>query len=105
VACLGSTWGGLKHKRVYVFSSRAGGGILQIIYGRVAALLLSARGLVPWCRPCTRKIPERASQSIWHSHTPRGVQGRVFSIRVLIAWTILQIATRSEARSPHLDPV
>jgi len=33
------------------------------------------------------------SQSIWQSHTPRELQGRVFSIRRLIAWTILPAST------------
>ena len=33
------------------------------------------------------------SQSIWQSHTPRELQGRVFSIRRLIAWTILPVST------------
>ena len=45
------------------------------------------------------------SQSIWQSHTPRELQGRVFSIRRLIAWTILPISTATAgALAGVLDP-
>jgi MFS transporter, DHA3 family, macrolide efflux protein len=45
------------------------------------------------------------SQSIWQSHTPRELQGRVFSIRRLIAWTILPISTAvGGALAGVLDP-
>ena len=45
------------------------------------------------------------SQSIWQSHTPRDLQGRVFSIRRLIAWTIMPISTAATgALARVVDP-
>jgi hypothetical protein len=94
-----STWGGLKHKRVYgVLVPMLVAGILQIIYGLSPLLLLSA---VTAMHP----ILNAHSQSIWQSHTPRELQGRVFAIRRLIAWTILPVSTAlAGALAGVLDP-
>ena len=87
-----STWGGLKHKRVYgVLVPMLVAGILQIVYGLSPLLLLSA--VAASLGAAMHPILNAHSQSIWQSHTPRELQGRVFSIRRLIAWTILPIST------------
>jgi hypothetical protein len=66
-------------------------GIVQVIYGLSPLVLISAwprSSAQPWAR-----FLNAHSQSIWQSHTPRELQGRVFSIRRLIAWTILPVST------------
>jgi MFS transporter, DHA3 family, macrolide efflux protein len=87
-----STWGGLKRKRVYgVLVPMLLAGILQVVYGLSQLLLVSA--VVASLGAATHPILNAHSQSIWQSQTPREMQGRVFSIRRLIAWTILPIST------------
>jgi MFS family permease len=87
-----STWGGLRHKRVYgVLIPMLLAGVLQIIYGLSPLLLLTAA--VASLGAAMHPILNAHSQSIWQSHTPREMQGRIFSIRRLIAWTILPIST------------
>lgn len=87
-----STWGGLKHKRVYgVLIPMLVAGVLQVVYGLSPLVLLSAAAAA--LGAAMHPILNAHSQSIWQSHTPRELQGRVFSIRRLIAWTILPIST------------
>jgi MFS family permease len=87
-----STWGGLKRNRVYgVLAPMLVAGIFQIVYGLSPLLLLSAAAAS--LGAAMHPILNAHSQSIWQSHTPRELQGRVFSIRRLIAWTILPIST------------
>jgi MFS transporter, DHA3 family, macrolide efflux protein len=61
------------------------------VYGLSQLLLVSA--VVASLGAATHPILNAHSQSIWQSQTPREMQGRVFSIRRLIAWTILPIST------------
>ena len=87
-----STWGGLKRKRIYgVLIPMLIAGILQVVYGLSPLLVLSAA--VASLGAAMHPILNAHSQSIWQSYTPRELQGRVFSIRRLIAWTILPIST------------
>src|SRR5215510_1047390 len=87
-----STWGGLKRKRIYgVLIPMLLAGILQVVYGLSPLLVLSAA--VASLGAAMHPILNAHSQSIWQSHTPRELQGRVFSIRRLIAWTILPVST------------
>jgi DHA3 family macrolide efflux protein-like MFS transporter len=79
-----STWGGLKKGRVYgVVVSLLAEGVALIAFGLSPLLFLSAAinfsllGLVP--------IMNAHSQSIWQTQTPHEIQGRVFSVRRLIA--------------------
>jgi DHA3 family macrolide efflux protein-like MFS transporter len=99
-----STWGGLKRNRVYgVLAPMLVAGVFQIVYGLSPLLLLSvaAASLGAAMHP----FLNAHSQSIWQSHTPRELQGRVFSIRRLIAWTILPISTAATgALAGVLDP-
>jgi MFS family permease len=79
-----SAWGGLKRKRVYgVVIPIMIAGIVQIIYGMSPSIILSAAmsfllvSLIP--------IMNSHSQTIWQTQVPRELQGRVFSVRRVIA--------------------
>lgn len=87
-------WGGLKRRRVYgVLLPMLVGGILQAVYGLSPLLLVCA--LAAALGAATSPILNAHSQAIWQSHTPREMQGRVFSIRRMIAWAIRPISTAS----------
>lgn len=66
-------------------------GIVQVVYGLSPLVLISAAAA--FVGAAMGPILNAHSQSIWQSHTPRELQGRVFSIRRLIAWTILPVST------------
>jgi DHA3 family macrolide efflux protein-like MFS transporter len=88
-----STWGGLKRRnRVYgVLVPMLVAGFVQVVYGLSPLVLISAAAA--FVGAAMGPILNAHSQSIWQSHTPRELQGRVFSIRRLIAWTILPVST------------
>jgi MFS family permease len=79
-----SAWGGLKRKRVYgVLVALIFAGLGFVVFGASRRLFLSAgaaffmQGLIPFMNS--------HSQTIWQTQTPRELQGRVFSVRRLIA--------------------
>jgi len=79
-----STWGGLKSKRVYgVIVALIVAGLSQIVFGlspllfMTAAMAFMGSSMIP--------IMNSHSQTIWQTQTPRELQGRVFSVRRLIA--------------------
>ena len=79
-----STWGGLKKNRVYgVLVPMILSGIALMVTGAspwlflTAASLAISQGLVP--------MMNAHSQAIWQTQVPRELQGRVFSVRRLIA--------------------
>ncbi len=79
-----SAWGGLKTKRIYgVVVALIISGLAQIGFGLSPWLYLSAAmvfvvdGMIP--------IMNSHSQTIWQTQVPRELQGRVFSVRRLIA--------------------
>jgi MFS family permease len=79
-----SSWGGLKKKRVYgVLTPMIFAGIALMVTGAspwlflTAAALALSQGLVP--------MMNAHSQAIWQTQVPRELQGRVFSVRRLIA--------------------
>lgn len=79
-----SAWGGLKRKRVYgVLVALIFAGLGFMVYGASRGLFLTAgaaflmEGLIP--------VMNSHSQAIWQTQTPRELQGRVFSVRRLIA--------------------
>jgi len=87
-------WGGLKRRRVYgVLLPMLAGGILQAVYGLSPLLLISA--FAAFLGTATSPMLNAHSQAIWQMHTPREMQGRVFSIRRLIAWAIRPLSTAS----------
>lgn len=79
-----SAWGGLKRKRVYgviipiMISGAAtlGLGLSAGIY-LAAVMILTSSAMMP--------IMNSHSQTIWQTQTPRELQGRVFSVRRVIA--------------------
>lgn len=79
-----SAWGGLKSKRVYgVVVALILTGIAQLILGLSPLLFLTSamvfvtNSMIP--------VMNSHSQTIWQTQTPRELQGRVFSVRRLIA--------------------
>ncbi|MBI5051685.1 MAG: MFS transporter [Chloroflexi bacterium] len=79
-----SMWGGLKKNRVYgVLTPMIFAGIALMVTGAspwlflTAAALAFSQGLVPFMNA--------HSQTIWQTQVPRELQGRVFSVRRLIA--------------------
>jgi MFS family permease len=79
-----SAWGGLKTRRVFgVLVPLIIAGAAQMVYGLSARLYLTAvmaftvEGMTP--------ILNAHSQTIWQTQTPHELQGRVFSVRRLIA--------------------
>lgn len=79
-----TSWGGLKARRVFgVVVPIMISGVVLIIYGVSPWLYLTAAmaalydGLIP--------VMNAHSQTIWQTQTPRELQGRVFSVRRLIA--------------------
>ncbi len=79
-----STWGGLKRRRVIgVLIPMIIGGVAQVAFGLSpfiyvsAALCIFISGVTP--------IMNAHSQAIWQTQTPRELQGRVFSVRRVIA--------------------
>jgi MFS family permease len=79
-----SVWGGLKGKKVYgVVVPILIAGVMQIIFGLSSFVYLTAAmnflliGLIP--------IMNSHSQTIWQTQVPRELQGRVFSVRRVIA--------------------
>jgi MFS family permease len=87
-----SVWGGLKAKRVLgVLVPLAFAGLFEMIYG-----------LSPWIWLSTAMVfvmgaflpaINAHSQSIWQAQVPRELQGRVFSVRRLIAQCTFPIGT------------
>lgn len=79
-----SAWGGLKHRRVYgVVVPLLVAGVLQGAFGLSSTLFLVAS--VGAVLMVMTPIAAAHSQSIWQSQTPNELQGRVFSVRQVIA--------------------
>ncbi len=79
-----SIWGGLKGRKIYgVVVPILVAGVVQLAFGLSPFIFLTAAmnflyvGLVP--------IMNSHSQTIWQTQTPRALQGRVFSVRRVIA--------------------
>jgi DHA3 family macrolide efflux protein-like MFS transporter len=79
-----SVWGGLKKGRVYgVLVPMILEGFAQVAFGLSSLIYLTA--VAQFVRLATFPIMGAHSQAIWQSQTPRALQGRVFSVRRLIA--------------------
>jgi MFS family permease len=79
-----SAWGGLRRRRIYgVVVPILLLGLVQIVFGFSRLIFLSAATAA-----VAASLPpflNAHSQAIWQSQTPREIQGRVFSVRRLIA--------------------
>lgn len=79
-----SAWGGLKTKRVYgVVVPLILASLAQIAFGLSSWLYVSAA--MVFILDAMVPIMNSHSQTIWQTQTPRELQGRVFSVRRLIA--------------------
>jgi DHA3 family macrolide efflux protein-like MFS transporter len=79
-----SAWGGLKHRRIYgVVVPMLAVGLLQATFGLSSMLFLTAA--IGGALTAMLPIMNAHSQSIWQTQTPHELQGRVFSVRQVIA--------------------
>lgn len=99
-----SAWGGLKHRRVYgVLVAMIIDGFATILLGASPLLFLAAGAVFLG----TAMIPvmNSHSQTIWQTQTPREKQGRVFSVRRLIAQFSWPLSTfMAGALASRFDP-
>jgi hypothetical protein len=99
-----SAWGGLKRRRIYgVLVPMLAVGALQLAFGLSSMLVLTAAvGVVMMA---LLPMMNAHSQSIWQTHTPRELQGRVFSVRQVIAQFTFPIGTVvAGITGGHFDP-
>ncbi len=68
-------------------------GVLRVVYEFSTLVLVSAAAALFGAG--MHPVPNAHSQAIWQSYTPRELQGRVFSIRRLIAWAVMPVSTAS----------
>lgn len=79
-----SAWGGLKRKRVYgILIAMILEGLGQMTLGASRGLLMAAGAIL--LMDAMIPVMNAHSQTIWQTQTPRELQGRVFSVRRLIA--------------------
>jgi hypothetical protein len=79
-----STWGGLKKRRVYgVIGGLLLGAVMAAGFGLSTTFYISV-GLI-FLAESSIPIANAHSQAIWQSQTPHELQGRVFSVRRVIA--------------------
>lgn len=79
-----SVWGGLKNKRVYgVIVPILVAGLAQVVYGLSPSIFLTAG--MSFVIVSLTPLMNSHSQTIWQTQVPRQLQGRVFSVRRVIA--------------------
>ena len=89
-----STWGGLKRARVYgVLVPMLLSGIADILFGLSSLLFVAAAAGLAFS--VMSAMLNAHSQTIWQTQTPRELQGRVFSVRRLIAQCTLPVGALS----------
>ena len=89
-----STWGGLKRARVYgVLIPMLLTGIADIVFGLTSLLFVAAAAALTFA--VMGPLLNAHSQTIWQTQTPRELQGRVFSVRRLIAQCTLPVGALS----------
>jgi len=87
-----SMWGGLKRRRVYgVLVAMIVSGAAQVVLGWSQMLYLTAAmGMLVYAM---LPVMNAHSQAIWQTQTPPELQGRVFSVRRVIAQCTAPLAT------------
>jgi MFS transporter, DHA3 family, macrolide efflux protein len=79
-----SGWGGLKHRRVWgVLVPMVIAGVAQVLFGLSSLLYFTAA--MAFVEQAMVPVMNAHSQSIWQTQTPPELQGRVFSVRRVIA--------------------
>jgi MFS transporter, DHA3 family, macrolide efflux protein len=87
-----SSWGGLKRRRVYgVLLPAIVAGTAMIVFGFSPWLYLTA--VMTGIQSAMIPFMNAHSQAIWQGQTPRELQGRVFSVRRVIAQFTYPIGT------------
>lgn len=87
-----SAWGGLKRRRVYgVLVPMIVGAAAQVAFGLAPQIYLAAAA--SFLISATIPLLNAHSQAIWQTQTPRELQGRVFSVRRVIAQFSTPIGT------------
>jgi MFS family permease len=87
-----SAWGGLKTRRVYgVLVSMIIAGIAQLVLGLSPLLYVSAA--IGFITSAMVPFMNAHSQAIWQTQVPHELQGRVFSVRRVIAQFTFPIGT------------
>lgn len=82
-----SLWGGAKRKRIMVLMLSMGmTGLVQIWLGFSSILYIGLAAAFLWS--FTAPVSNAHSQAIWQSQVPREMQGRVFAIRRVMAWSL-----------------
>lgn len=90
-ALLMGLWGGFRrrvHGVLLGWLLRGVLGMVSLGLGRGVAVWMPAKFLTELFSP----VMDASNQSIWQAAVPPGLQGRVFSARMLIAWSTLPVA-------------
>jgi MFS family permease len=90
-AILMGVWGGFPrrvHGVLLGWLLRGLLGMVSLGLGRSMAAWMPAKFLAEFCSP----VMDASNQSIWQAKVPPGLQGRVFSARMLIAWSTFPVA-------------
>jgi MFS family permease len=90
-AILMGVWGGFRrrvHGVLLGWLLRGLLGMVSLGLGRSVAAWMPAKFLAELCSP----VMDASNQSIWQAKVPPGLQGRVFSARMLIAWSTFPVA-------------
>jgi MFS family permease len=88
-----SAWGGPRRKVYGILAFEAIGGVGLVVAGlRASPLLIAAGGFIAlFCLPITNGC----SQAIWQRKVAADVQGRVFAVRRMLAWSTIPLAQLS----------
>jgi MFS family permease len=87
-------WGGLKRRRIYgVLVPMACTGLADIVFGLTPLLYVAAAASLTFS--VMSPLLNGHSQTIWQTQTPRELQGRVFSVRRIIAQCTLPVGALS----------
>ena len=96
------TWGGPKNRKIWgVIATIALSSLGYLLAGLRASIYYVAAGqfVILFFIPISAAL----SQAVWQTKVPPDIQGRVFSIRAMIAWSI--IPTANLAAGPLADKV
>lgn len=85
-----SAWGGPTHRMSGVFAFEILGGVCLVLAGLSASARLVA--FAAFFFYFSRPFINGCSQAIWQSKIPPDLQGRVFAVRRVIAWSTLPLA-------------
>src|SRR5262249_29606599 len=89
-----SRGGGLKRRRIYgVLIPMLLTGIANVVFGLTPLLFVAAAAALTFS--VMSPLLNAHSQTIWQTQTPRELQGRVFSVRRLIAQCTLPVGALS----------